>query len=217
MRGRPYFSLRSGWGKPRARGNGGCLAQTIPASGAPDPDLRQNSRRVGPRGGRRVGAEEVIPRHENRGSGERIARRSVAPGLKPSWLGGCRRPLRGDAEGRPACDRRLPPLPRCPPEYFTSPSDRRGDLRGTLGGRAGGGKASAWWRRRTDVPRGQDRARPRGLAWRDRSPGSLVFERRLLRAPHSRTRGGSRRGQRCDLTFCPTQPPDPPAPPQTRP
>src|SRR5918998_1588857 len=47
--------------------------------------------------------------------------------------------------------------------------------------------------------------------------GPLLFERRPLRPPRTRACGRPRRGQRCDLTFCPAQPPDPPAPPQTRP
>src|SRR5215211_2869806 len=215
--GRPYLRLWSGRGKPRARGNGVYLAHTSPASGAPDPDLRQNCRRVWPRDGRGLGAEKAFPQHQHRGSGECTARRTAAPSLQPSWPRRRRRPLRGDAEGRPACYRRRTSLPRSPPEYFTSPSDRQGDLRRTLGGRAGGGQAPAGRRYRTHVSRGQDRARSCGLTRRRRSLGSLVLECRPLRTPHTRARGRPRRGQRCDLTFGPAQPPDPPAPPQARP
>src|SRR5919107_525757 len=215
--GRPYLRLWSGRGKPRTRGNGVYLAHTSPASGAPDPDLRQNCRRVWPRDGRGLGAEKAFPQHQHRGSGECTARRTAAPSLQPSWPRRRRRPLRGDAEGRPACYRRRTSLPRSPPGYFTSPSDRQGDLRRTLGDRAGGGQAPAGRRYRTHVSRGQDRARSCALARRRRSLGSLVLECRPLRTPHTRARGRPRRAQGCDLTFGPAQPPEPPAPPQARP
>jgi hypothetical protein len=64
---------------------------------------------------------------------------------------------------------------------------------------------------------GGDRARPCGPARRRRGAGTLVVERRPLCAPRARSRRRPRRGERCDLTQGPAHPPDPPAPPQTRP